>query len=52
MDEPNHERESRFWDRVADWLLGIHEAGVDVLSQAEIGAFSRDQDECAGSEPE
>jgi hypothetical protein len=49
MDEPTHAHESRFWDQVAEWLLGaraIHAAG---LTAEEIEALLRLMQE--GQEP-
>ena len=42
MDEPSHAHESRFWDQVTDWLLGIHALDHGPLSEAEIQALLRE----------
>ncbi|MBE7942756.1 MULTISPECIES: hypothetical protein [Ramlibacter] len=39
MDEPTHAQESRFWDHVADWILGCEDPGQSALTQAEIDAW-------------
>lgn len=36
MDEPTHEQESRFWDHVADWILGGIEPWQSALTPWEI----------------
>jgi hypothetical protein len=30
MDEPIHANENRFWDQVADWLLGLNTLDVQA----------------------
>jgi hypothetical protein len=35
MDEPTHANESRFWDDVADWILGAPDEDADVLDDIE-----------------
>jgi hypothetical protein len=42
MDEPTYERESEFWDQVADWLLARDPADCGPLSRSEFESFLRD----------
>ena len=42
MDEPVHDQESRFWDHVADWVLGLHEPGHSALTPWEIDRWLRE----------
>lgn len=39
MDEPTHAQESKFWDHVADWILGFDEPGSSALTPAEMEAW-------------
>lgn len=41
MDEPTHAHESRFWDEVAEWLLGVRAMDVENWSAEEIEALLR-----------
>jgi hypothetical protein len=41
MDEPTQANESRFWDRVADWLLQTRERDQAELTDAAIEAMLR-----------
>ncbi|MDB5883785.1 MAG: hypothetical protein JWP43_3663 [Ramlibacter sp.] len=41
MDEPTHANESRFWDEVAEWLLGGRAIAAAGLTPDEIEAFLR-----------
>ena len=49
MDEPTHANESRFWDQVAEWLLGVRAMDVRDWSAEEIEALLRYMQE--GQEP-
>ena len=41
MDEPTHANESRFWDRVVDWLLDARDLDAFALSESQIEALLR-----------
>ena len=45
MEDPTHVQENRFWDQVADWLLGIHTSEYGPLSEAEILALLRESED-------
>jgi hypothetical protein len=45
MDEPTHANESAFWDQVADWLLGTHALDHGPMSQDDIQAILRGEDQ-------
>jgi hypothetical protein len=45
MDEPTHTNESAFWDQVADWLLGTHALDHGPISQGDIQAILREQED-------
>jgi hypothetical protein len=49
MDEPTHPNENRFWDQVAEWLLGARAIGAAGLTPEEIEALLRYMQE--GQEP-
>ena len=42
MDEPTHANESRFWDRLADWLLRARADDEIDLTEADIEAMLRE----------
>jgi hypothetical protein len=41
MDEPAYPNESRFWDRMVDWLLDARDLDA-ALSESQIEAMLRD----------
>ena len=45
MDEPTHVNESRFWDKVADWLLAALDRESGPLTEDEIRQLLRERDD-------
>ncbi|MGZ5787427.1 MAG: hypothetical protein ACXWJM_16060 [Ramlibacter sp.] len=44
MDEPTQANESAFWDQVADWLLRTHVLDHEPMSQDDIRANMRHEE--------
>jgi hypothetical protein len=45
MDEPTYAGESVFWDQVADWLLGAPAPDRGPMSQDDIEAILRHEED-------